>query len=110
MFTAHIHQVRGNRLGEVEIQAATEAPRKPPVSSGATTATRRARCLVLRVAERSTARAPPASLVMSNSDRAGPERMPAGYRTGPLVGIRDGAGPASGGAARGAPQIRSLRA
>src|SRR5690625_7734974 len=43
MLTVHIHQVRGSRLGEVEIQPATEAPRKPPVPSGAAIAARRIR-------------------------------------------------------------------
>src|SRR5690625_6900813 len=50
MLTVHIHQVRGSRLGEVEIQPATEAPRKPPVPSGAAIAARRIRRPVLLLA------------------------------------------------------------
>ncbi|GAA4528368.1 hypothetical protein GCM10023160_26010 [Brachybacterium paraconglomeratum] len=94
----------------MEIQAATEAPRKPPVSNGVATATRRARGPVLRVAERSTARAPPASLVMLNRDRAGPERMSAGYRTDSLTVFPDLEGPRSDEAAPEAPWIRRLGA
>lgn len=50
MFAVHIHQVRGSRLGEVEIQPAAEAPRNPPVDRGRVIAVRRIRCPVARVA------------------------------------------------------------
>src|SRR5699024_717938 len=52
MFTAHIHHVRGSRLGEVEIQAVAAAPRNPAVSRGAAIAERRARRPLPRAAAR----------------------------------------------------------
>ena len=81
MFAAHIHQVRGSRLGEVEIHAVTEAPRKPPVSSGAEIAVSRARWAARRVARRTIRAAPPVRLVRGDSAEAGPEGMQAGYRS-----------------------------
>ena len=81
MFVAHIHQVRGSRLGEVEIHDVTEAPRKPPVSSGAEIAVSRALCAARRVARRSRRAAPPVRPVREGSAEAGPKRMQAGYRS-----------------------------
>src|SRR5699024_3733703 len=83
MFAAHIHQVRGSRLGEVEVHAVTEAPRKPAVSSGAAIARRRALRPVLRVMVRSAAATPPLERAGPEGVRGEPERMRAGYRTAP---------------------------
>src|SRR5690606_12514557 len=95
MFAAHIHQVRGSRLGEVEIHAVSEAPRKPPVSSGAAIAERRAPRRARRVVRRSARAAPPVRPVREDSAEAGPKRMGEGYRR--TSGRRDALPPYPGG-------------
>src|SRR5699024_10713678 len=82
MFTAHIHHVRGSRLGEVEIQAGAAAPRNPAVSRGAAIAERRARRPLPRAAARPAPGAPCSHSRGPEGEEAGPERMRAGYRTG----------------------------
>src|SRR5690625_7325835 len=81
MLTVHIHQVRGSRLGEVEIQPATEAPRKPPVPSGAAIAARRIRRPVLLLALPATRPAPLSVRVRAETHEPVPTAMRAGYRT-----------------------------
>src|SRR5699024_9235507 len=81
--TAHIHQVRGSRLGEVEIQAVAAAPRNPAVSRGAAIAERRARRPLPRAAARTAPAAPRSQSRGPEGEEGRPERMRAGYRTGP---------------------------
>src|SRR5690625_388066 len=81
MLTVHIHQVRGSRLGEVEIQPATEAPRKPPVPSGAAIAARRIRVPVLLLARPAIRLAVLTIRVRDETDEPVPIPMRAGYRT-----------------------------
>src|SRR5699024_9500540 len=82
MFTAHIHHVRGSRLGEVEIQAVAAAPRSPAVSRGAAIAERRARRPLPRAAARTTPAAHRSHSRGTEEGEAEPERMRRGYRTG----------------------------
>src|SRR5690625_7886421 len=81
MLTVHIHQVRGSRLGEVEIQPATEAPRKPPVPSGAAIAARRIRRPVLLLALPAIRPALRSVRVRAETDGPVPSAMRGGYRT-----------------------------
>ena len=77
----HIHQVRGSRLGEVAIQEAAEAPRNPPVSSGARRAVRLTCCPVMRPAPRSTEATPLAACPIPVTAVPRPRTMAAGYLT-----------------------------
>src|SRR5690625_6884575 len=80
MLTVHIHQARGSRLGEVEIQPATEAPRKPPVPSGAAIAARRIRRPVLLLALPAIRPALLSVRVRAETDEPVPSAMRAGDR------------------------------